>query len=80
MQTDFNTDPEIELDSYKWMPSLSIILNTRREEIISEPAIMTDYFNNGNKIDLNDLENYISIVMDIHKRIDGKDYHNVYKM
>ena len=40
---------------------------------------MTDFFNNG-RIDLTALENYISIVMDIHKRIDGKDYHNVYKM
>jgi len=45
----------------------------------SEPAIMTDYFNNG-RIDLDQLEDYIQIVMDIHKKVDGQEYHNVYKM
>jgi hypothetical protein len=40
---------------------------------------MSDYFIN-NTLNLSMLENYVSIVMDIHNRTNGDDYHVKYKM
>ena len=79
MENDFSKTSEIEMKDHKWMPSLSIILNTRQKDLKEINPIMTDYFEHG-RLNLTMLEEYISIVMDIHKMIDGQDYHDVYPM
>jgi hypothetical protein len=83
MENNFNTLSEIDMNDYKWMPSLGMIFNRRRRFMNDEPGanlpIMIDYLKNG-FIDLDQLEEYISIVMDVHKKVDGKDFHDVYKM
>ena len=67
------------MDEYDWMPSLELQLNTKKHDIDLTSEIMSDYFIN-NTLNLSMLENYVSIVMDIHNRTNGDDYHVKYKM
>tara|TARA_B110000285_G_C15118057_1_gene615358 strand:- start:1865 stop:2200 length:336 start_codon:yes stop_codon:yes gene_type:complete len=67
------------MDEYEWMPSLELQLNTKKRDIDLTSDIMSDYFINKT-LNLSMLENYVSIVMDIHNRINGDDYHVKYKM
>ena len=58
------------MTDFRWMPSLEVKLNIRRDEIDFWPDVMVDFFKNM-QIDLDMLENYISIVLNIHKTVDG---------
>ena len=60
------------MKDFRWMPSLEVKLNIRRDEIDFWPDLMVDFFKNM-QIDLDMLENYISIVLNIHKKVDGEE-------
>ena len=61
------------------MPSLEIKLNTHEEHITYKPEILVDYLKNK-RLNLDMLEDYISIVANIQKIENGKEYHYNYKM
>mgnify|MGYP007025803490 CR=1 FL=1 len=71
--------PEIIMEDYRWLLSLQIKLNTKKEEMDYFPEIMVDYFKND-KLDLDMLQGYVSIVMNILTIKDGEESSIVYPM
>ena len=72
MQLDQESQKSLLMHDFRWMPSLEVKLNIRRDEIDFWPDIMVDFFKNM-QLDLDMLENYISIVLNIHKKVDGEE-------
>jgi len=61
------------------MSTLQMKINKSKHEIDYYGEIMTDYYKNQT-LNLDMLEDYISIVMNVQKKVDGIDYHINYKM
>ena len=78
VQNDVNAKKELIMHDFQWMPSLDIKLNKKREEMEEVPEIIKDYFNTK-KLDLKMLEDYISIVVNIHERRGTENLHLKYR-
>ena len=64
---------------HRWLLSLQIKLNTKKEEIDYMPEIMVDFFKND-KLNLKMLEQYVSIVMNVLTIKDGEESSIIYPM
>ena len=62
-----------------WLPSLKINLNIKKSEMANIPEIMQEYFVTK-KLNLKLLENYISIIVNIHRKEGPKESYHKYKM
>jgi hypothetical protein len=58
------------MHDYRWMPSLKIHLNAMRDEIDFMPEIMVDFLKTD-RLDLEMLKDYISIVININRKENG---------
>ena len=72
MQNDFQQVSELKMHDYRWMPSLKIHLNAMRDEIDFMPEIMVDFLKTD-RLDLEMLKDYISIVININRKENGHD-------
>lgn len=67
------------MKNYKWQLSLLLNFDKDLSEQQEIPPIIQGFYDNG-KLDLTELEKYISIVLNIKQKINGVDRNLLYKM